>query len=196
MQEKHAREALRIAFTFDDGPHPVNTRHLLKLAAKFDARWTFFVVGNRVANHRLIIQQQICDGHEIGNHSWSHADLASSDESVLRTELQKTEDVLIDATGKKPRLFRPPYGRITAAQRKWIKHTFNYKTVLWTIDSRDWQLRDARAIRDVVLAGARDRSVVLAHDIQSCTASAMAAILPVLQSAGFKFVTFSELGSS
>src|SRR6266478_1031255 len=94
MQDSQQHGSLKIAITFDDGPHSTNTPELLNLAAKFQARFTFFVIGNRVSCNRAVVQRQISERHEIGNHSWSHPDLLKLDDDALRTELQRTEDVV------------------------------------------------------------------------------------------------------
>jgi peptidoglycan/xylan/chitin deacetylase (PgdA/CDA1 family) len=88
---------------------------------------------------------------------------------------------------------RPPYGEITPAQRVLIEREFGYRTTLWTLDSRDWQLRDADAITQHVLGSIREGSVVLVHDIHRETIEAMRIIFKEIALAGFDCVSVSEL---
>lgn len=191
MQEM-IQSRLKIAFTFDDGPHVQNTVELLNVAAEYGARWTFFVVGNRISRHGAIVQRQSAEGHEIGNHSWSHPDFLSLDPGMARTEVEKTEIALAEL-GIRPRLFRPPYGRISDDQRGWITRELGYKIVLWTIDSLDWQNQPPSGVVKRLLSRNRPGEVVLFHDIHGVAIRGIRRIVESLLAGGFEFVTVSEL---
>ncbi len=182
-----------IALTFDDGPHASNTSYLLDIAKEKAVRLTFFVIGQRVERNWKLVQRQASEGHEVGNHSWSHRDLTKLDDSSSHAEIQKTEDIIIQYTGVRPHLFRPPYGQITGPQQEWLSRDLGYKTIFWTIDSLDWQVRDAEAIARQVLGRVRPGSIVLFHDIHRRSVEAMPVIFEWLLSVGYKLVTVTDL---
>src|SRR4030081_1902957 len=96
-----------IALTFDDGPNATLTPKLLDLLAARHLKATFFVVGQNAADHPEILKRAVREGHEIANHSWSHPYLGKMSDDAVRRELQKTEDAIVAAIGKKPTLMRP-----------------------------------------------------------------------------------------
>jgi peptidoglycan/xylan/chitin deacetylase (PgdA/CDA1 family) len=182
-----------IAMTFDDGPHAVNTPKLLDLAAKKHIKLTFFLVGQCAAEYPQLVKREIAEGHEVGNHSWSHPNLAKMSEEGVRNELQKTEDAITKASGYKPTLMRPPYGELTAKQRLWVHNEWGYKIILWDVDPLDWKDRNAATVARRIIAGARPGSIILSHDIHATTVEAMPEVFDTLLAKGYKFVTVSEL---
>src|SRR5207245_1040860 len=128
-----------IALTFDDGPSAKLTPKLLDLLGTHHIKATFFVIGQNVADHPEIVARAAREGHEIGNHSWSHPAFAKMSDEAVRRELQKTDDAIHSATGNRPSLVRPPYGSITARQKKWINEEFGYKIIMWDVDPLDWK---------------------------------------------------------
>lgn len=183
---------MQIALTFDDGPHPLHTRRLFKIASAYDAKLTFFTVGSRVTRHPAIVQDAVMAGHEIGNHSWSHRSFTALTDDELRREVRDTQDA-IASCGATVVSIRPPYGAIHGDQRELIKTEFGLSIEMWSVDARDWQLRDATDIARKVLTGVSDGSVVLAHDIHQQTVAAMEIIIPSLRAAGYHLVTLSNL---
>ncbi len=109
-----------IAMTFDDGPSAVLTPKLLDLLAARHIKVTFFVIGENVAEHPEIVARAAKEGHEIGNHSWSHPNFAKMSQENVRSQIQRTDDAIKNATGKRPTLLRPPYGSITQREKQWI----------------------------------------------------------------------------
>jgi peptidoglycan-N-acetylglucosamine deacetylase len=164
------------------------------------------VVGQNAALHPEILKRAVAEGHEIGNHSWSHPDLAKMSDDAVRAELQKTQDAIVAAIGTKPTLLRPPYGAITQKQKEWISKEFGYQIILWDVDPNDWKIikgetaaqRSAR-VENVILNGdktehgARSGSIILSHDIHATTVDVMPETLDTLLARGFKFVTVSQL---
>src|SRR5437899_2739420 len=128
-----------IAMTFDDGPHGTNTPKLLEMAAKRHIKLTFFVLGECVEQNPTVLQREVAEGHEIGNHSWSHPNLAKLSDEAVRSQLQRTEDIIVKTAGVKPKLMRPPYGELTKRQRIWVNRDFGYKVILWDVDPLDWK---------------------------------------------------------
>lgn len=182
-----------IALTFDDGPHATLTPKLLDLLAAHHMRATFFVVGQNAADHPDILRRAIREGHEIGNHSWSHPNLGKMSDEAVRRELQRTDDAIFAAIGKHPTLLRPPYGSITARQKRWIHDDFGYRIIIWDVDPLDWKRPGPSIVTNRILKETRPGSIVLAHDIHASTIEAMAATFDQLDRKGFKSVTVSEL---
>jgi peptidoglycan/xylan/chitin deacetylase (PgdA/CDA1 family) len=182
-----------IALTFDDGPSAILTPKLLDLLAARHIKATFFVIGQNVAAHPEIVARAAREGHEIGNHSWSHPNFARMSDEAVRRQLWQTDQAIRSATGNGPTLLRPPYGSITARQKRWIHDEFGYRIILWDVDPYDWKRPGPSVVRNRILKETRPGSIVLSHDIHPGTIEAMPSTLDALEAEGFKFVTVSEL---
>jgi peptidoglycan/xylan/chitin deacetylase (PgdA/CDA1 family) len=182
-----------IAMTFDDGPSATLTPKLLDLLAARHIKATFFVIGENVAEHPEIVARAAREGHEIGNHSWSHPNFAKMSEDSVRRQLWRTDDAIKNATGKRPTLMRPPYGSITEREKRWIHDEFGYRIILWDVDPYDWKRPGLAVVRNRILKETQPGSIVLSHDIHPGTIEAMPSTLDALETKGFKFVTVSEL---
>jgi peptidoglycan/xylan/chitin deacetylase (PgdA/CDA1 family) len=95
-----------------------------------------------VEQNPAVLQREAAEGHEIGNHSWSHPNLANLSDEAVRSQLRRTDDLIVKTAGAKPTLMRPPYGELTKRQRIWVNHDFNYKVILWDVDPLDWKRQD------------------------------------------------------
>jgi len=182
-----------IAMTFDDGPSATLTPKLLDLLAAHHIKATFFVIGENVAEHPEIVARAAQEGHEIANHSWSHPNFGKMSDEGIRSQLQRTDDAIKSATGKRPTLMRPPYGSITAREKRWIHDEFGYQIILWDVDPYDWKRPGPAVVRNRILKETRPGSIVLSHDIHPGTIEAMPSTFDALEAKGFKFVTVSEL---
>lgn len=182
-----------IAMTFDDGPSATLTPKLLDLLAARHIKVTFFVIGENVAEHPEIVARAAREGHEIGNHSWSHPNFAKMSQENVRSQLQRTDDAIKNATGKRPTLMRPPYGSLTDREKHWIHDEFGYQIILWDVDPYDWKRPGPAVVRNRILKETRPGSIVLSHDIHPGTIEAMPTTFDALEAKGFKFVTVSEL---
>lgn len=182
-----------IALTFDDGPSATLTPKLLDLLASRHLKATFFVVGQNAADHPEILRRAVREGHEIANHSWSHPNLGKMSDDAVRHELQKTDDAIAAAIGKRPTLMRPPYGSITAHQKKWIHEEFGYRIIIWDVDPLDWKRPGPSVVTARILKETKAGSIVLSHDIHPPTIEAMPATFDQLIKKGFKSVTVTEL---
>jgi peptidoglycan/xylan/chitin deacetylase (PgdA/CDA1 family) len=179
--------------TFDDGPHATNTAKLLDMAAKRHIKLTFFVLGECIEQNPEVLRREVAEGHEIGNHSWSHPNLAKVSDEGVRNQLQRTEDTIVKTTGIRPKLMRPPYGELTKRQCQWVNRDFGYKIILWDVDPLDWKRPGSSVVAQRIIAGARPGSIILSHDIHPPTIAAMPQVFDALLAKGFKFVTVSEL---
>jgi peptidoglycan-N-acetylglucosamine deacetylase len=182
-----------IAMTFDDGPHKEQTPRLLDMLKQRGLKATFFVCGQCVAEYPQIAKRIVDEGHEIASHSWSHPNLIPMSESAVKDQLDRTHAIVKQATGVEMKTFRPPYGNFTARQRNWAFATYGYKTILWDVDTLDWQHRNPAKTESIALSQTKSGSIVLQHDIHKTTVDAMPATLDGLIAKGFKFVTVSEL---
>jgi peptidoglycan-N-acetylglucosamine deacetylase len=182
-----------IAMTFDDGPSATLTPKLLDILAAHHIKATFFVLGEMVAEHPEILARAAREGHEIASHSWSHPNLAKMSQDGVRSQLQRTDDEIKTATGKRPTLFRPPYGSITEREKRWIHDEFGYNIILWDVDPLDWKRPGPAVVRNRIFKETRPGSIVLSHDIHPGTIEAMPSTFDGLEAKGFKFVTVSEL---
>src|SRR5882672_4441401 len=182
-----------IAMTFDDGPSATLTPKLLDLLAARHIKATFFVIGENVAEHPEIVERAAREGHEIGNHSWSHPNFGKMSQESVRSQLRRTDDAIKNATGKRPTLMRPPYGSITDREKHWIHDEFGYQIILWDVDPYDWRRPGPAVVRNRILKETQPGSIVLSHDIHPGTIEAMPSTFDALEAKGFKFVTVSEL---
>lgn len=182
-----------IAMTYDDGPHPQNTPRLLDMLRQRNIKATFYVIGRSVNQYPHIARRIVAEGHEIGNHTWSHPNLTKLSDSAVRKELNTTRDAIVAACGVQPRTMRPPYGALRSSQRAWIYKEYGYPTVLWNVDPEDWRRPGPSVVASRILSGTRNGSIVLAHDLHKPTIDAMPAALDGLLRRGFKFVTVSQL---
>ena len=182
-----------VAMTFDDGPHPTLTPKLLDLLAQKKIKATFFVLGENAQRHPEILKRAVAEGHEIGNHSWSHSHLAKLPDESVRSELQRTDDVISQAIGAHPKLMRPPYGELTPKQRQWVNSEFGYRIILWDVDPLDWKEPGPSVVAQRIIRDTKPGSIMLSHDIHAQTIMAMPETFDVLLAKGFKFVTVSQL---
>jgi len=182
-----------IAMTFDDGPSPETTPRLLDILKQRNIKATFFMIGQNAERNPAIVKRILAEGHEIGNHSWTHPQLSKLSDDRVTEEINKTQNAIKDASGYTPVLMRPPYGAITARQKDWIEKQFGLSVIIWSVDPFDWKRPGASVIEQRILAGARPGAIVLSHDIHKQTVDAMPATLDALAAKGFKFVTVSQL---
>lgn len=182
-----------VAITFDDGPHPQNTPRLLDILKERGIKATFYLVGQNVAEYPEIVARMVAEGHEVGNHSWSHPFFTKMSESAVRSQLQRTHDAIVQASGVAPTTLRPPYGAITASQKKWIADDFGYPTIMWSVDPLDWKNRNATTVTQRIVSGASQGDIILAHDIHKSTIDAMPGTLDALLAKGYRFETVSNL---
>jgi peptidoglycan/xylan/chitin deacetylase (PgdA/CDA1 family) len=182
-----------IAMTFDDGPSAENTPRLLEMLKQRNIKATFFLIGQNVASNPDLVRRILAEGHEIGNHSWTHPQLSKLSDQRVSFEITKTQDAIKDASGFTPTLLRPPYGAITTRQREWIESQFGLNIILWSVDPFDWKRPGASVITQRILTEARPGAIILSHDIHKQTVDAMPATLDGLMRKGFKFLTVSQL---
>jgi peptidoglycan-N-acetylglucosamine deacetylase len=182
-----------IAMTFDDGPSAENTPRLLEMLKQRNIKATFFLIGQNAASNPEVVRRILADGHEIGNHSWTHPQLSKLSDDRVTAEITKTQEAIKSASGFTPTLLRPPYGAITPRQREWIENQFGLSIILWSVDPFDWKRPGASVITQRILTQVHPGAIILSHDIHKQTVDAMPATLDGLIRKGYKFVTVSQL---
>lgn len=186
-----------VALTFDDGPSPQFTPQILRLLARYHAHATFFVIGQSVEAYPQLVRDEVLQGNEVGNHTWSHVNLAHQTAARIDEQLMKTQNAIRTATGHTPKLMRPPYG-------SWRKNLPNLvaplglRVVLWSPqgDTRDWSNPGADAIINQTMRSLKPGDIVLMHDgggNRSQTVAALGVILKDLEARGFQAVTVHTL---
>ncbi|MCD0451804.1 polysaccharide deacetylase family protein [Actinocorallia sp. API 0066] len=180
-----------VALTFDDGPME-DTERLLGMLAQYNAKATFFVVGRMVEEFPDLVRKEVAGGHEIANHSWSHANLAGLSDAGVRAEIQKTQDAIVRHSGYRSVLLRPPYGSSNARVAA-VARSFGLPEIIWAVDPLDWRDRSSSLVARRVLSGTGNGDVVLMHDIHRTTVDAVPRILEGLAAKGYRFVTVSKL---
>ena len=182
-----------VAMTFDDGPHPTLTPRLLDTLRARNIRATFYVIGNRVVRHPELMRRIVAEGHEIGNHTWSHPSLFGYSDAGVLSQLDRTAQAIYDTVGRPPVTMRPPYGNLYNRQRLMIHQQRNLPTVLWSVDPEDWRRPGSSVVAQRIVSRSHPGAVILAHDIHSPTVRAMPQAMDGLLARGFQFVTVSEL---
>lgn len=190
-----SRDKKVVALTFDDGPHPKETDKVLDVLQKYNIKATFFIAGKHARWYTNPLIRASKEGHEIGNHTFTHPDISNLNSAQIESEILECEKVLVEITGKKPTLFRPPFGSYRKEELEKIAKKNNYKIVLWTtVDARDWQNPPASKIASTIIDNAKNGDIILLHDYATeNTVEALDILIPQMQSKGFKFVTVSEL---
>jgi peptidoglycan/xylan/chitin deacetylase (PgdA/CDA1 family) len=179
--------------TFDDGPHPTLTPQLLDILAARGIHATFFVIGRRVMREPALMRRMVAEGHEIGNHTWSHPSLLNHSDASVLSQIDLTSRAIEDTVGRPPVIMRPPYGNLHPRQRQMVWEARNMPTVLWSVDPEDWRRPGASAVAGRIVSSSHPGAIVLAHDIIASTVRAMPMALDGLSSRGFQFVTVSQL---
>lgn len=181
----------KVALTFDDGPSSTYTKKLLKGLKKRGVKATFFLTGNRIESNKKLVKKMKKDGHIIGNHTYSHIDLAKTGYDEAKKEIEDTNNAIMEITGEKPKYLRPPYGDWND---KLLDET-DMSIVLWSVDPEDWKDRNADVVAKRVIKSIRPGDIILLHDIFETSVEAAFKIIDELQDKGYTFVTIDQLDS-
>jgi peptidoglycan/xylan/chitin deacetylase (PgdA/CDA1 family) len=173
--------------TFDDGPNPDYTPHILDTLAKYDVRAMFFLCGECVVENRELVARMAEEGHVVGNHTWTHPLLTALSRREIRDEMASTSDAIEDTYGERPQWFRAPYGAWNRAAFE-LGAAMGMEPMAWTVDTTDWTMPGTSTIVDRVESGAAPGVVVLSHDAggdRSQTVRAIREWLPHLLDSGY-----------
>ncbi len=188
-------DEMKIALTFDDGPHPKYTEKILDILARYDIKATFFMVGQNVEYYTETAKRVMNEGHEIGNHTYTHPHMRGLDGLSVASEVKRCEETIRRVIGYKTTLFRPPEGVVDDAVKS-MAVSSEYDVILWRIDTRDWAGTSTQDICGNIKSNISSGDIILMHDYitKNChTVDALETIIPILLERGYEFVTVSEL---
>ncbi|HWO97600.1 MAG TPA: polysaccharide deacetylase family protein [Bacillus sp. (in: firmicutes)] len=195
-------KAKEVVLTFDDGPDPAYTPQILDILDKNDIKGTFFIIGKNALMHPQLVKRLHKEGHEIGNHTFTHSNVASTSPLQTRIELNATQRLFQEITGHSMTLFRPPYAADAELSTKnelvpvMRAQDMGYTTVGELIDSHDWQQLSSKEIVKRVLEQLPEGNVILLHDSggnRSNTVKALPIIIKELKKRGYTFTTIGDL---
>ena len=184
-----------VALTFDDGPDPFYTSQVLEVLDRNRIKATFFMIGQNIAGYPKIANVAYAQGHELGNHSYSHQRMILKPFSFIRSEIDRT-DLLLRGLGVKGDIhFRSPFGAqlIGVPYILWQRRK---KNILFDVDPRDWEMQDPTVLMQRILDDVKPGSIILLHDgggERSGTVRALEMMVPQLKMRDFRFVTVSQL---
>lgn len=178
-----------VALTFDDGPRAGTTDRLLDGLQQRGASATFFVIGEEAEAAPELVRRMKTEGHQVGNHTWSHVRLEGASRETILREISQTDALLTDLLGQGSYWLRPPYGFLTPGTEKLVK----VPMVKWSVDPRDWESKNTEQVVQAVLKDVKPNSIVLLHDIYPTSVDAALQIVDALQQKGYCFVTVEEL---
>lgn len=180
-----------LAITFDDGPGNY-TEKLLDMLKERGVKATFYILGSKVKRYSDIVRRIDAEGHQIGNHSWNHPDLAKLTTADIQREIGNTNDAIYEIIHKRPTTIRPPYGSVNDTVLDEIRKA-GMTSILWSVDTRDWADRNSKIVCNRAVAGAHPGAIILLHDIHPTSVDAVPCIIDTLQKQGYKFVTVDTL---
>ncbi len=186
-----------VALTFDDGPW-VQTAQFLRVLEHYHVQATFFEVGEYIATYGqggAIERRMLADGDMIGDHTWSHPDVAGGG-ALARGQIIRAAAAIRSAThGFEPCLFRAPYGAVSSALFS-VTTSLGFKTIQWDVDPTDWARPGTAAIEERVLSQVHPGAIVLQHDGGGDRSETLAALpdeIQTLKRRGYRFVTITQL---
>lgn len=177
-----------VALTFDDGPSN-QTGRILDALEKDGGLATFFLVGDRVEKYAETAQREYASGCLVGTHMYSHTKLTDMTAAEVENELNQCSAIHLSVIGAQPSVARPPYGSANAT----VREAMNLPLINWSLNSNDWETRDADRIYNDVMNNIQDGDIVLFHDLKDFSASAIERIVPALTKQGYQLVTVQEL---
>jgi polysaccharide deacetylase family sporulation protein PdaB len=182
----------KIAFSFDASWGAEFTPRILEILRENNLKTTFFLTGFWIEKYPDLVKKIAADGHELGNHTWTHPHLNALDKQNIKQELELVHDALTKLTEVEPKLFRPPFGEYS---NKVIEATneLGYLTIQWSIDSLDWKDISRQELVQRVTSRLHPGAIILFHNNGLHTAGALPEIISYAKSQGYSIVPISEL---
>ena len=182
-----------VALTFDDGPHPDHTPRVLEVLDQQQVKATFFMMGRNVERFPAVARQVLRRGHEIGNHSYAHYKLVLMSPRRVRSEIERTDELLRDVGVQGEIHFRPPH-LSKFIVLPYVLVRMEKLSVLSDVDPEEWKRRPATVMTESILRQVRPGSIISLHDPMGAeTLRTLENILPALAARGFQFETVSAL---
>lgn len=182
----------QVALTFDDGPTPGVTDRILDELKQRNLHATFFMIGRNIETHPELARRVLAEGHDIGNHTYTHPKLPTLNEDDAEAEIQKTIEVMRDVLHHRTDWFRPPFGALRPDQFGLLER-FGIRSVMGKVSSSDWAQPGEDSIVSTVLEETQSGSIIICHDLYEQTANCTGRILDGLVERGFSPVTLSSL---
>ncbi len=192
-----------VAITFDDGPNPTYTPQILDILKEKGVKATFFTVGLHVKKYPDIARRIVNEGHDIGNHTYTHKDLVPTTRRMILAQVHKTDQAIERITGVSTNLFRPPRGIYSSAVRKLLVDEEGYNLILWTVSSVDWRGLSPCKILRRISRYTRPGAILLFHDSGALvrregasrenTVESLPMVIDYLQAKGYEIVPISEM---
>ncbi|MFG6119716.1 polysaccharide deacetylase family protein [Thalassobacillus sp. B23F22_16] len=179
----------QIALTFDDGPHHSITERILEVLDNYEAKATFFVLGNRLTYYPELISQAASAGHEIGNHSWNHRQWSRLSDAAIEEQLQRTADKVEELTGHQPSVIKAPYNR----GKREIQRITGLPVIENSHDIEIWRLSEEKAIINEVMKHTEDRAIISLQEVSPHMQEVIEPLIKRLTEEGFQLVTVSQL---
>lgn len=184
------------SLTFDDGPDPALTPLVLDILRKHDVKASFFLLGKNAAKYPEIVKQIAQDGHDIGNHTMTHARLSQSSEHKTLKEIRLTQNILQGITGQAPHMIRPPRGKFSREQEELVMAHFGFPrdyVITWDVCTYDWEGLPEAQLLELVRQEVRPGSILLFHDVCHCITRSLEAVILELKEQGYSLIPVSEL---
>lgn len=182
-------EVKRVALTFDDGPSGIYTEKLLDGLKERNVKATFFVMGENINGNEEIIKRMYDEGHLIGNHTYSHVNLANLSFENACDEINTTNAFVYNLTGYEVEYIRPPFGAWTEK----LKSETNMAIVMWNVDPMDWKDQNSDIVSRRIIKNVKNEDIILLHDIFGSSVDAALKVVDELKKKGYTFVRVDEL---
>lgn len=189
-----------VALTFDDGPSVPFTSDILDILKEEGVKATFFILGKHGSVHPELVQRIYQEGHEIGNHSWSHARLIFKTSAFIRNEIERTDQLIRTLGYTGPLHFRAPYGN-KLLMLPWILKSMKRPHILFDVIAKDWEKPPPHIMTQRIMEQLHPGAIILLHDAdadnieedRSMTVQALKAIIEAVRAQGYQFLTISAL---
>lgn len=193
LLHKGRRDEKRVALTFDDGPIPQRTEAILEILKKENVKATFFVVGKSAEANPKLIQRIFEEGHQIGNHSYSHLRLDRYGYRTIGEEVEKTQKIIERITGRPPEVLRSPFGQTTLSIL-WYGFVHRLRLVSWSFDTGD-SIEDSvdKVLDRIQFRPIRPGEIILCHDDSQFILEILPKIIAAVRGKGLAFLTIDEL---
>lgn len=191
VKKKETNQKL-IAITFDDGPNPYVTPRILDILKTENVKATFFMLARNVKANPNVAKSVVDHGHEIANHSETHANLNKAKKSQIEREVVHSKKIIEETIGVSPTLFRPPYGEYNSVVLDYANKS-DQQLIMWSVDTLDWEHKNKNKTVELAMSRSQSQSIILMHDIHDTTADALSNLIHRLKNENYQFVTVSEL---
>ncbi len=187
------RSKRQVQIGFDVEGNPKILYRILDILAKYHYHTTFFIQGAWAKAHPNAVKRIVAQGHELGNHSWTHPDFRKLTREQMVKELTDTEKLIVELTGKDPKpYFRPPYSYRNALSIR-TAYELGYTHILWSHDSYDWRDHDAKKVYHNIVDGVRPGDIIYMHTSHSYDPEALEMALKTLTGEGYKLVSLTDI---